>query len=612
MLQNQHTFPDTYISVQPGSVGANPPPSSLFGSASSTAVASQFKFNPSSAATVPTVKTPSFSSFNPPTNQPTKDEPELAFYSSMRGLNHSLLKSLQEATGADPFADLRKILEEALTKYTSHYATIQKILSPTDTPEKASPTENVPAPSTPTPVMPSPPTTGFSFGGKTLTQTRSTSGTDKSSGPAGFVFKPPATSTPSAQTGSHATLTTTAPSALVFSPPSTALDPKADKDKGIASSTPSESQPVSEAPVENPFLASKESKSPVDGSKMTEPSLQQAPSVSASTYGTSAFGSSAFGSRKSAFSFGSDARPPQPVRAQDKTEEGPDGTTSPLGDVGNSSTINAAHVSKADSTSDSSSGPFGVPLKDSVNPLPINHTTEDGNESAAAGTPASGSTLFGGASKGFAFSSSPSSAFNKGTSGSSPFGGFSTTAGALAFQAPKGNGTSDGNATTVKFGTFPKPSAFGTSPFGTASPFAAPPSKNPFSFGSSSPKTFNTPVGFGFGTPPKEPKSLESAGSSKDETDNSAPEAGDSGEIAASVDTESSADPLASGDDDAEGEGEESEITVYTGRSKLLRFTDGEWRPLGVGFFKIKKNKDTEKKRVLFRLGGSKKVAAVR
>src|SRR5260221_8959396 len=154
----------------------------------------------------------------------------------------------------------------------------------------------------------------------------------------------------------------------------------------------------------------------------------------------------------------------------DTTEEGLNGTTSPSGAVGNPFTINSVDGSKADNKS--SLGPFGGSLKGFGNPSPINPTTEDGDKPTTTGTPASGSTLFGGVSKGFAFSSSPSSAFNQASTGYSPFGGFSGTASAFALQATKGNGTSDGSAAAIKFGESLKSSGFGASPFGATSPFA--------------------------------------------------------------------------------------------------------------------------------------------
>jgi len=61
---------------------------------------------------------------------------------------------------------------------------------------------------------------------------------------------------------------------------------------------------------------------------------------------------------------------------------------------------------------------------------------------------------------------------------------------------------------------------------------------------------------------------------------------------------------------DSEGEGEENEVALFATHAKLLRFVDGKWVSQGTGFFKIKKNSGTEKRRVLFRFDATKKVGA--
>ena len=62
---------------------------------------------------------------------------------------------------------------------------------------------------------------------------------------------------------------------------------------------------------------------------------------------------------------------------------------------------------------------------------------------------------------------------------------------------------------------------------------------------------------------------------------------------------------------DSEGEGEENEVALFTTHAKLLKFVDSKWVTQGVGFFKIKRNSETEKRRVLFRFDATKKVGAV-
>jgi len=49
---------------------------------------------------------------------------------------------------------------------------------------------------------------------------------------------------------------------------------------------------------------------------------------------------------------------------------------------------------------------------------------------------------------------------------------------------------------------------------------------------------------------------------------------------------------------------------LFTTHAKLLKFVESKWVTQGVGFFKIKKNSETEKRRVLFRFDATKKVGA--
>lgn len=61
---------------------------------------------------------------------------------------------------------------------------------------------------------------------------------------------------------------------------------------------------------------------------------------------------------------------------------------------------------------------------------------------------------------------------------------------------------------------------------------------------------------------------------------------------------------------DSEGEGEENEVALFVTRARLLKWIDNKWITQGTGFFKIKKNSETEKRRVLFRSDATKKVGA--
>ncbi|KAF8332691.1 uncharacterized protein EI90DRAFT_3154039 [Cantharellus anzutake] len=583
-------------STQVTSLGTKSQPTLLFGSAANPVTVSQFKFSP--ASTAPTIAPTSFASFTPPSNLSIKYDTQLTFYSSMRGLNHSLLKSLQEVMTTDPFVDMRPILQEALTKYTSHQASIQKENDRKEGPEKPPTTESTAVESAKPPIpMTSPPTAGFLFGGKPVPIV---SGPEKSKKDAGgFIFKPPTGSAPPASTNIFSAFAKSASPAPVFLPPSVAPDTGAEEDSTILQPTP----PV---PMENVASGdSDESADVPDNAKQPPKPVPSFPTQAFSTpaFGTASFGTTAFGSSGGAFSFGSNSKTFQPQRAGGKTEEG-DNSTAPSSGAAPSAfpTIN----DKADNASPNVSG---ASINGSPEPIPGKATGEDSDPSTTSVLPAQG---FGGASKGLTFSASSSSPFSGTSNPSSSFGAFSGTGSAFAFKPSKDDEPSDNSSTTsFKFGVTSKPSVFGTSSFGAPLPSAAPQTKNPISFGSS-PKPFGNSVGFGFGMHLKETKPQESAIPPADAVTSPA-------EPAEGADTEGEAltgadpfahDPSSSGDADTEGEGEENETASYTGRSKLLKFVDGAWKTCGVGFFKVKKNKESGKQRVLFRLEGSKKVAA--
>ncbi|KAG8979637.1 hypothetical protein FRB94_010765 [Tulasnella sp. JGI-2019a] len=205
----------------------------------------------------------------------------------------------------------------------------------------------------------------------------------------------------------------------------------------------------------------------------------------------------------------------------------------------------------------------------------------------------------------------------------------------------------------------PVPSFFSFSSTPTATPAAIPPAPVPiekrpslssFGFGSGSSTggkswSFGTPtpggslgnpVGFSFGSPPKD-KVLATAPpptagttavlEAVAATSSSAPPAssvasvidGSVGVGTATVTRESSvAVPVENGGSEAAtasadegdqiGEGEENEDTLAKARSKLYRFKDGAWADMGTGYFKLKQHKETGTKRVLMRNNSTGKV----
>jgi len=76
---------------------------------------------------------------------------------------------------------------------------------------------------------------------------------------------------------------------------------------------------------------------------------------------------------------------------------------------------------------------------------------------------------------------------------------------------------------------------------------------------------------------------------------------------AADLDTPPVAE-LASGD--AEGEGEENEVTLFSIKGKLYKMNreENKWEALGTGIFKLKKANDTGRRRALFRQEGTQRV----
>ncbi|KAH9859097.1 hypothetical protein C2E23DRAFT_880472 [Lenzites betulinus] len=184
-----------------------------------------------------------------------------------------------------------------------------------------------------------------------------------------------------------------------------------------------------------------------------------------------------------------------------------------------------------------------------------------------------------------------------------------------------------------------------TNLFGTSSPDKSS-SANPFSFGSASPSkgtslfgsafpkagSIGNPVGFGFGSPPKTPeaesasgpvKSLpftfgapkpatEASGSGEKDAEGGEKEGVSSGDGTPAPDAPQTL-PASTSVHDQEGEGEENEVTTHEIRSKVYKMTkdkDGKalWGDLGVGILRLKKDKDSDARRMLLRNSSTGKI----
>ncbi|KAH7108035.1 hypothetical protein BKA62DRAFT_4476 [Auriculariales sp. MPI-PUGE-AT-0066] len=167
-----------------------------------------------------------------------------------------------------------------------------------------------------------------------------------------------------------------------------------------------------------------------------------------------------------------------------------------------------------------------------------------------------------------------------------------------------GNSTADDNSKPLpfSFGNVSSPfgasSMFGSGASSTTPPTAPAASANP---SSSSGGTFNT-VGFAFGSGSSTPTSTVAtpAATGGASTPTPAEAAGEGSGLALELSVY-----------DKEGPGEEDEETVYTTRCKVYKLekskeTDKmEWQDKGVGYIRLKKHKESGKRRVLLRNSGS-------
>lgn len=475
----------------------------------------------------------------------------------MRGLNHSLLEVLQAEIAKDPFSDLENTLTTALKNYSRHVKAIKAAQDETNTPAHPKPI-----------IAPSPPVDGFLFGGKSLP----TSGT----------------STPVLNTGAPV-FTPLKPSSTfpAFIPPGSGTHTTPEIKSELANDAKSGgSKDTQAAAVSSPLFSSiakpaATADTPMEGSTMGEPkgSAEKAPESTSTTkvspFKPSVFGS-AFGTTTSPFkgasafgSFGASTTRDDKVGDKESPKsEAPKsafGTTSAFGSAAAGPTFGGFGASSLP-PSGSIGNPVGFSFGSSLGAAKKDDTLSNGADTVSAMTNPGISTFAGAASS---LGSNPKPAFGSSSFGAPAKSAFGSSAGTSLF------GSSGGFGSATKTGEGPSTP---TSPFGSTSSFGA--------FGGG-PSLFNSQA-------TAAPSATAVSGESQ-ETESETP---------------ITAFEFAS--TDIEGAGEEDETSVYTVRGKLLKLVDGKWAPLGLGHFKIKKHKDTGKKRVLFRTEGNGHVVAVR
>ncbi|KAK7472593.1 hypothetical protein VKT23_000706 [Stygiomarasmius scandens] len=276
-------------------------------------------------------------------------------------------------------------------------------------------------------------------------------------------------------------------------------------------------------------------------------------------------------------------------------------TPSPFGGFGSSSTSSTSLFSKPSTSSESLSL-----SKDS--------------ESKPAADSSTSTSLFGSSAK------PPSSGFTFGASSTttttSPFGAPSSS---NPFGAPKPNPfgapsvpSSFLSSSSASSSTTPKPpttfggfGGFGSKPAGTTSPGGG---------------SIGNPVGFGFGSPPKDGDSKPSGftfgasssssspspfGSQK--TEEASPDSTPKPEDAAKAEENPATALFGNSPHDEEGEGEEDEETTHSIRLKAFRLKKSDegaagWADLGTGVLRLKKHKETGARRMLLRNSSTGKI----
>lgn len=511
-----------------------------------------------------------------------------------------MLKSLQDAIAKDAFADLGKVLASALGDYGKHRGAIETTLGGKK-PDAVAAKDPAPTPAAP-PVfkLPAAPATtgGFTFAGKPIVASM----TSTQPAPAGFVPSIPAgnaengaeTKTIASETLWHTTSTVTDGNGKSTTTTSNNFeDAKEGEPYTKVIKTPS-------GTVTTTFSSHTTTSAPKDDSSEKDKAI--VPPATSATTTTAKQTTLPFSIQKSKSPPAVAPNPPAPTL----TPKSP--VTKPV----EVKTLNFASTKKTEGLT--AKAPEEAAKETESKPETSKPITFGGFGAPKGAFGFGGSKL---ADTAAATNTAPTSAsafagFGSTTFGSKPAGGAEGLSAApstspFSFGPPKSDApaAADARPPPLTFGfaapTTPagdKPPAFsfgtGNSAFGAGtgkpSAFGAPSTFGGFGAAGTSPFGKAAGVGFGFGgvTKPQEPAEAEAEATT---------ETGPSGE---------------DNSQDVEGAGEEDEENVFSVKGKLYRFDDGAWAGAGVGFFKLKKHKETGKKRVLFRNNSNHKLVVVR
>ncbi|KAF8322082.1 hypothetical protein DL93DRAFT_2071841 [Clavulina sp. PMI_390] len=559
----------------------------------------------------PKAPAPSFPSFQMPASKPetsnastpSEDEESMfKFWSSMRGLNNSLVEAFKALVEKDPFTNLEKDLGTALENYTRHFRDIQNTRD-----SAKSSLKSTLAPSNPAPMSaPAPPSSGgFNFGGKPPSSSFTSTSPASSLNPSAPSFTP-------FTGGTASSLFSSPPSQPKPSAASTTVDPKAASTDAIKSSSPATAEPTKmEKPAASKIPVfgggASNSSGSAFGSGVTFPAPStKAPETKADAAPKSAFGGSAFGSS----AFGSSS--PFGNASASKT-----------GDLSSSDTKPASDTAKSLFSGTTFGGSSGS----------LFGSASDGKNTSTKVEDAAPKSVFGGfgASSGGAFGgfgapkkpSEASSAESTTDPAATPGPVFGTSAVSTSSSVPTGSAF---GSTSALFGaTAPAAPTSGKTVFNTSNSSTASPFGSSSAFGSTGKSVFGSGA-FGSGSaeasgaqPPKPPLltpsssfgSTSSFGGGGFGAKVAPPAASESGPTTPQPEeSETPSEAFQFQSTDVEGEGEEDETNAHSASGKLLKFADGKWVTLGRGVWKIKKHKETGKQRVLFRTEGNGHVIA--
>ncbi|KAG6813371.1 hypothetical protein H0H92_011637 [Tricholoma furcatifolium] len=537
---------------------ATPSPSSgIFGNpvaATATSTAKTFAsfLGPSPSTTGPVASQPSQTSTPPvlPAASPAQDDAYLIkYYTSLRGLNLSLLDALNKATEDDPFVDITNVLERyktlRLDVQTEFDEKSQKWNPPTSTSVKPVSIAKPPAP----------PAGGFAgFGSSGTSSSNSTSSIGASTG--GFQPKPTSSTTTTSGFSFSIPPASTTTSANLFTFPSSSSSSTLVK---------SDSDTTKNTSTSSPFTFGSSS-TPDDKAKNTSSRL---------------------------FSWG-----PQPAM-DDKKKDAPApsylfGSPAPSNEEGKNTPSNPFVLTSSSASSDKE--------KSASSPFTFGSSKPNDKEKSASpfifgSSPASGKEK----------SASPFT-FGSSTPSEKPLASSSFSSTSQPTSSPFTFGKSDSSVTaTSPFGASSGSSVFGTTFPGSGSSESSKVSSfGGFGKPAGSAGSIGNPVGFSFAAPTKVSEGNDDTPDKK-ENDEGTP-----GSQTDGAETEGSVGLITTNPHDEEGAGEEEEDTVHDTRSKILRLDKKEggssWTDLGVGILRIKKHKETGARRILLRNSGTGKI----